>query len=113
MLVACLLLSAFSFAHTKLQSSIPSDQSVLVESPTSINLNFNKAVNLIKLTLKDGHKNKVNLEFTPNKNKAPSFNVLLSSKLSKGAYYVTWTIIGADGHKVKGDFSFTLKSAEQ
>ncbi len=110
--IFCLIFTAFSFAHTKLQSTIPSDQSILIDSPALIALNFNKAVNLIKLTLKDSNNNKVKIDFTPSKNKNSNFNVPLSNKLSQGIYSVAWTIIGADGHKVKGDFSFTLKSTE-
>jgi len=29
--------------------------------------------------------------------------------LAPGAYKVTWRVVSADGHKMKGDYSFTVK----
>jgi len=110
--VVCIVGSALASSHTKLKSSVPEDQSVLTIDPTSISLMFNKAVNLITLSIKDNNNNKVKTAFTANAHKATSFTIPFSKKLHDSNYSVRWVVIGADGHKARGDFSFTLKYAK-
>lgn len=110
--IICIVGSASALSHTQLKSSVPESQSVLTIDPTSINLMFNKAVNLIKLSIKDNNNNKVKTEFSASSNKSTSFTIPFSEKLYDSNYSVRWVVIGADGHKAKGDFNFTLKFAK-
>ena len=110
--MACLLFAGLSFAHTALQSSSPPDQAILSDSPASIFLHFNKLANLIKLSVTDSNGTEINTEFVIAKNRASDFTIPVVDVLRNGAYSVRWVIIGADGHKVDGEFGFVLSSGK-
>lgn len=107
----CLLCSFGVMAHTQLESSVPANKGVLTVSPEQITLSFNKTVHLINLVLMNAKNKKLALNFSASKKKASTFTTPIAINLPADTYTVVWTIIGSDGHKVKGKFPFILHSS--
>jgi methionine-rich copper-binding protein CopC len=81
---------------------------MLMESLEEIELHFASEVNLIKLELVDrANGESVSLGFKPTTAAATDFSQPLPA-LKIGTYQVNWAAMGADGHKMEGDFSFMM-----
>lgn len=104
-----LLLSTSILAHTGLKSSSPANKAVLDKAPKELTLTFKGAARLMKVGLLDTNQEAVKLEFKPNAKTAKSFTVPLP-ELSVGKYKANWVMMGKDGHKMKGNFVFTVDS---
>lgn len=102
-----LLLSSALFAHTKLIEATPVDGDVLTESPETLNLTFSTEVQLLKLELANDAGALQKTDFVPSAGKSQTFSIALPP-LEPAAYAVTWTIVGADGHRVEGSMGFLV-----
>jgi hypothetical protein len=104
-------LAAFPQAHAKLQKSEPAAGTTVAAPPKQIQLWFNEkldvAVSKVELT---GPAGKVELG-PVHAMDAKSLMAAIGGKVADGAYTVSWQTAGDDGHVVKGDYTFTLKSA--
>lgn len=102
-LLAC---TSNAFAHTTLESSTPQDGEVIQEELKQIILTFGTKIEQgSEFTLQNS-----NGESIPVENISISENQLLgdiTTPLDNGDYQVKWNIIGADGHVMEGDISFT------
>ena len=107
LLSVSLLAPTLLFAHAKLTEASPANGAVANESPEALTLTFNEDVQLLKLTLADTDNKPVTTEFKPSSASQRSFSVALPV-LAKGAYTVNWTIMGDDGHKVEGNYTFSV-----
>ena len=94
-------------AHTGIKSTSPENKAVLQEAPKVLNLSFKGAVRLMKLTLLDTDKEVVKIGFKPRAKAAKDFSIDLP-ELGVGKYKANWVIMGKDGHKIKGNFAFTV-----
>lgn len=93
-------------AHTGLESAVPADGAVLHAAPATLALNFSGDVQLLKLDVA-GADQPVALAFQPSGTAAKTFSIPLPA-LAPAAYMVSWTVLGADGHRVAGNFGFTV-----
>lgn len=101
-----LLLSSTLFAHTKLIEANPVDGAVLTEAPATLDLTFSTEVQLLKLELANDA-GAVQTDFAPSASKSQTFSITLPP-LEPAAYAVSWTILGADGHRVEGSMGFLV-----
>lgn len=110
-LIAFILLISCSsvFAHSKLQSSNPSNGEQLAESPTVLQLVFGKKVRLLKLKLSVGE-SIIATKFTPSSSPATKFEIEIPL-LKPQAYKVNWVAMGGDSHKIKGKLGFTVEGS--
>lgn len=107
-LLTALVVAINTQAHTGLESSVPHNNAMMMESLENIELNFASEVNLIKLELVDkANSQSIPLGFTPSTAAATDFSQPLPA-LKIGTYQINWTAMGADGHKMEGDFSFMM-----
>jgi methionine-rich copper-binding protein CopC len=103
-------LSPLAFAHASLVDSFPSKGQTLAGSPAEIHLTFNERVEpracRIKLVSTTGKHFDAD---RPAADKA-SPNTLVASVpvLRPGTYSARWTAVASDGHKARGEFSFTV-----
>jgi methionine-rich copper-binding protein CopC len=107
MLSGLLVAAAGLQAHTMLQTSTPADGAVLDEAPETLELGFGADVQLLKLEIATDAGAVEDMKFTPVATAAKSFSVPLPA-LEPAAYLVTWTILGADGHRMEGTLSFLV-----
>ncbi len=105
-----LLGSALLRAHTGLAESNPSDGAVLNAAPTTLALGFSADVQLLKVDIADAAGVAQDTVFEPSATAAKTFSVPLPA-LEPAVYKVSWTILGADGHRVEGSFGFTVDPA--
>lgn len=111
-LVAACLLSApsLAFAHGGLKSSVPSSGATLMTAPTEIRLVFTEAAELaftrIELRGPDGLVRLGPVSF-PGADRRTVVTPI-DAPLVAGAYTVTWQVAGADGHPVRGTYTFSI-----
>lgn len=98
-------------AHSKLVASEPANEAELTETPQQVTLEFNREVRLVKLAVTDENDETVEIAFKPSRDKNTAFEVVLPT-LESGAYQVKWMVMSGDSHKMKGEFSFSVISAE-
>ncbi len=100
-----------AWGHGLLRSASPAAQSVLTESPREIRLIFSEAPELtftrIRLLGGSGEVTLGELAILPGKIAVAK----IPAELASGEYRVEWSTAGADGHPVKGQFTFTLRLA--
>ena len=105
-------LATLAFAHNKLMKSAPAAGAALTASPARVEMWFAEKPDLAlsKIAVK-GATGAV--ETGPiHANSATSIVTDFKGKLANGQYVVSWQTAGDDGHVSKGDFSFSVKSAQ-
>lgn len=96
-----------AMAHTGLESSFPEDGAVIKEEIQTITLTFETKIeqgSTFELVNSSGESIAVENISLAEKQMTGS----LSNPLESGEYQVNWNIIGADGHPVDGEISFTV-----
>lgn len=95
-------------AHSVLSASLPGDQAV-VSAPEKLELTFNEAVRVLRLTLVHGASHQIEFGFAPSTQATTTLSYELPM-LMMGEHTVGWTVIGSDGHTVTGSFGFTVSA---
>ena len=100
-------------AHAGLESSTPSASSVLEESPESIVLDFDEAVEapLTTIGLFDAEARPIEIGAPVGVSGDGSIVQASLPDLADGLYAVSWRITSVDGHVVDGAFSFQIGTA--
>lgn len=113
MIVPCLPNAAFG--HGTLRSATPGDGAQLLVAPRELRLTFSEpvesAVARLTLTGPDGDVALAPLGLHPD-----SATVLIAAirgPLVVGTYTVRWQVVGADGHPVRGEYSFVIEPGAQ
>lgn len=103
--------SPLAFARTVLVASWPAKGQALETTPAEIRLTFNEHVDARRCTVKLVSAAGKNFDADrPHADKSDPNSVAASVPvLRRGSYRARWTAVGADGHRVRGDFSFTVK----
>jgi hypothetical protein len=104
--------SASVLAHTSLTSSTPSDNAMLMKSPETLALRFGAPVRLVSLEVVNANNEAVAFAFAPTMEASNTFSYELPPLLPS-TYSASWTIMGDDGHKMKGDFSFMVHAMDK
>jgi methionine-rich copper-binding protein CopC len=99
--------------HTRLLKSAPAKDAILTTPPTALELTFSEKVELptTRIALLDAAQQPVALApvtRAPDVKESPVV-ARITGTLVPGVYAVHWTVAGADGHAVKGSYSFTLR----
>ena len=96
-----------AFAHTGLESSTPQDGQIITEELQEITLTFEgKIENSSTFTLQNSTGEEISAEISLAENQMFG---KLSNPLENGKYQVHWSIIGADGHPIEGNVSFSVE----
>ena len=103
--------SASVLAHTSLTSSTPSDNAMLMKSPETLVLSFGAPVRLVSLKVVNANNEAVAFAFAPIMEAGKTFSYELPPLLPS-TYSASWIIMGDDGHKMKGDFSFMVHAMD-
>ena len=105
-------MSTSVFAHTGLTSSMPANNAMLMKSPEKVEVVFKDKVRLISLSVLNAKDESVEINFAPSMKASETFSYDLPM-LMPSNYTVYWTIMGEDGHKMKGDFSFMVHAMDK
>lgn len=113
-LALVLLLSAWplaGLAHTHLDRAEPAEDAVLESAPGAVKLSFSSRIepkySRIEVTDAEG-KTVHEGEVSASENRR-ELSVDLADGLAPGTYQVHWNVIARDGHRVRGDYSFSVK----
>lgn len=100
-----------AWAHAGLQASTPEKDAEIAAAPKEITLQFNEKLESAFSTAKliDSTGKQVNVEKPTLDANNPSVMKLPVPALSPGKYKVEYVGVGHDGHRRKGDYSFTVK----
>lgn len=119
------MMASLSLAHSPLTSMTPQDGSLLSKAPSQLELAFKSPAKLIKVEMirLSGNSNISVFEslFADYEGdeiildgdflmKVTEEHVIGLPPLKNGHYLVMWRALGADGHVIKGNFSFKLIS---
>ncbi|MFN8123826.1 MAG: copper resistance protein CopC [Thermoleophilia bacterium] len=95
-------------AHTALRSSSPASGATVMRSPTVVVLTFNEPIRPRKVTVLD--RRSVNLVATVTRDRRDTRRVRVRVRRGvPGVYRVSWTVAGADGHLVRGAYTFRVR----
>ncbi|MEY1387864.1 copper homeostasis periplasmic binding protein CopC [Providencia stuartii] len=101
-----------AFAHAHLKEQLPAEGAAVEKAPESITLNFSEGIEInfakVKVT---GPNDSVVKTGKPalDSNNDTKVIIPIESKLDAGKYDVNWSVVSVDGHKTKGEYSFTVK----
>ncbi|WP_075792625.1 copper homeostasis periplasmic binding protein CopC [Massilia putida] len=100
-----------AFAHAKLQSSDPRAGSTLDAAPQQVRLKFNEALEpaFSKIQVTGPHNTPVAVGATAIDKADPTAMRVPLPQLGAGEYHIQWTAMTHDGHKMKGEVTFTVK----
>jgi methionine-rich copper-binding protein CopC len=111
--IICAVMTSMSvFAHTGLTSSVPADNAILMKSPEMIEVTFEDDVRLVSLLVVNSKEEAIEIDFALIMEASKTFSYDLPM-LAANTYKVSWTIMGEDGHKMKGDFSFMVHAMDK
>ncbi len=96
-------------AHSPLISSSPADGDVLAAVPNAIEIKFRGTARLVRLVLTGAQSGEVALSEEHLMVEKHRHTVALPA-IAADEYEVRWRALSADGHLVKGSFSFTVGS---
>ena len=110
-LAGCLT-SAGAFAHAHLQQPLPAAGSEVDASPQALTLSFSEGIEtqFSGVTLTGPQQKAIPLgkPVRSDNNKA-QLTVPVEQALTPCAYTVDWHVVSVDGHKTKGQYTFTVK----
>ncbi|NIK69784.1 MULTISPECIES: copper resistance protein CopC [unclassified Paenibacillus] len=110
-LAALFLLPGIAMAHSKITVSTPAKEETVTVSPAEISMTFNTDIEKLSQfkLLDESGKQVPTGDIAVHK---ATMSGSVTEPLKNGAYTVKWTIIGADGHAVDGEYAFTVNAPE-
>ncbi|HFV9294879.1 TPA: CopC domain-containing protein YobA [Serratia fonticola] len=105
------LSSQQALAHAHLKVQTPAADATVSSAPKVLTLNFSEGIEPnfsgVKVTGPDNAVVKTGkLDLDPSNN--TQINVPIENDLAAGKYQVSWHVVSVDGHKTKGQYSFTV-----
>ncbi|MFT2798868.1 CopC domain-containing protein YobA [Serratia sp. N21D137] len=105
------LSSQQALAHAHLKVQTPAADGTVSSAPRVLTLNFSEGIEPnfsgVKVTGPDNAVVKTGkLDLDPSNNTL--VNVPIEAELAAGKYQVSWHVVSVDGHKTKGQYSFTV-----
>ncbi len=103
-----MILGTATYAHSKISSTVPENEAVLVAAPVNVKIRFAKKVRLIKVEMNFSDQPSVRLDLGDQKSFATEFEVPLDQK-GPGDYVISWRGLSIDGHAMNGEFMFVVE----
>lgn len=100
--------------HVALKKSNPAANDTLTASPAALQLWFNEKVALTVVTVKLADAKGVAVPLAALKQDAEAdapITAAVAKPLSAGAYSISWSVAGKDGHPTQGKVPFVVKAA--
>ena len=97
-----------AIAHSPLEATVPANEATVSKTPSEIVLDFKGAIRLTRVSMTQGNQPSVSLDLDAFSGFASDY-ALPVPPIGMGNYLIEWRGLGADGHPLKGSFSFTVK----
>ncbi len=101
----------YALAHPKLMSAVPAANSHVMAVPTVVRLTFQEALEpaLSRITMMHAGIHAVTMgALAADSADHKTLVATLKSPMGAGVYTVSWQAAGADGHPMRGTYSFTV-----
>jgi copper transport protein len=95
-------------AHADLISSTPADGSIVDEAPSEISLDFTEGVDVQDNGIRLLDAGGTPVALGPAKADGATATVPIDAELERGSYVVAWRAVSADGHPIRGAFTFSV-----
>ena len=102
-----LVVAGAAFAHSKREVTVPHDGAVLVAPPDVVSIAFDAPMRITVIRLKSEAGDTFELERSDDMRPVTDFRAIPPA-LPNGRYTVEWRGLSADGHAMKGRFSFEV-----
>lgn len=106
------LMTPVAFAHAHLTQQNPAANAQVTASPQALTLNFSEGIEpaFSGATLTGPQKEQIKTgKATRNEQDKTQLIIPLAQSLEAGKYTVDWHVVSVDGHKTKGQYSFSVK----
>ena len=100
-------LATSAFAHSKVDTTTPEDGATVTEVPSEISFNFTDDIRLTKVNMIHQDAHTVTLDLGDQTSFSRAFALPLQG-MGEGIYRIEWRGLGADGHAMQGEFTFTV-----
>lgn len=110
--LAGMLATPAALAHAHLTQQSPAANAQVTASPQALTLNFSEGVEpaFSGATLTGPQKEQIKTgKATRNEQDKTQLIIPLVQPLETGKYTVDWHVVSVDGHKTKGQYSFSVK----
>ncbi len=104
-LISTLVTSAF--AHSSVDTTTPENGATVAEVPSEISFNFTDDIRLTKVNMIHQEAHTVALDLGGQTSFGRAFALPLQG-MGEGTYRIEWRGLGADGHAMQGEFTFTV-----
>ena len=103
--------SAAAVPHAALEKSVPAAGTVLNAAPEAVTLTFDSDLETAfsNLTITDSQGEKVGENNRHALSRTRKTLVAAITTKASGVYHVHWDVVSRDGHRARGDFTFTVK----
>lgn len=109
LLAGLLLLSATTaFAHSKLNTTAPTNGAVLAQAPPHIVLTFAKRIRLTRVRMTHDAGDAIDLDLGEQTAFATRFKLPLKD-MGSGLYRIEWRGLSGDGHAMRKTFAFRVQ----
>jgi len=102
-----LVLANSAFAHSPVESTTPENGTTIAAIPTEIGFNFVNDIRLTRVDLAYPDQSSIRLDLGDQTSFAKEFTLPMDG-MGDGTYRVDWRGLGADGHAMQGEFTFTV-----
>lgn len=113
--IAAQPLAAPQFSYTQASEELlsqmlttPDNDEVLSSAPVELNIQFPRAVHLVKLTLRNETRDWVDINFRYNPRPGQRYRLALPQLTSAKYYTADWAILGVNDQLIRGSFSFAF-----
>jgi len=101
------LFATAAAAHSPVRSTMPENASVVAEVPAQVSIEFANTIRLTRVDMTYQDQPSVELDLGDQTSFATEFSLSLEGS-GAGTYLIAWRGLGADGHPMSGDFSFSV-----
>lgn len=114
--LATLTAGVYVCAHLALEASSPKEDETVAASPETVTLWFTQAPQMAGTSVRLLSEGGRPLDLEPATARADDSTVVVlnvSETLADGDYRVMWRAMARDGHTIRGDFGFSLRSPDE
>jgi len=101
------ILASGASAHSKVDTTTPSNQAMLTDVPSQIDLDFAKKIRLTKVEVTHESDPTVPLDLDGQTRFVRAFSLPIQN-MGDGTYHIEWRGLGMDGHAMQGEFTFEV-----